>query len=166
MNIALLQPQGHSGVMANKARLRFVEPRNDRRHLQRMELDLIRSWDPQRDRQRPAAHDQGDGRLVAGLLRDLKSRYLLDEKLVVWVSSSAARRCATPPAGATTPRRYTMWLAGGGTRVDTAYGQTDEFGSKAVENKVHVHDLHATILHLLGLDHLKLTYATQAAASA
>jgi hypothetical protein len=56
------------------------------------------------------------------------------------------------------PEGFTMWLAGGGVRGGFRYGATDEYGYYAVENKMHIHDLHATILHLLGLDHLKLTY--------
>ena len=59
------------------------------------------------------------------------------------------------------PYGFTMWLAGGGVKGGIAYGATDEFGFEAVENKVHVHDLHATILHLMGLDHEKLTYFHQ-----
>jgi arylsulfatase A-like enzyme len=56
------------------------------------------------------------------------------------------------------PYGFTMWLAGGGVKPGISYGATDEFGAKAVENRVHMHDLHATILHLLGLDHERLTY--------
>jgi uncharacterized protein (DUF1501 family) len=96
---------------------------------------------------------------IAGLLQDLKSRGLLDETLVIWGGEFGR----TPVSEGTNgrdhnPYGYTMWLAGGGVRGGMAYGQTDEYGFHAVENKVHVHDLHATILHLLGLDHEKLTY--------
>jgi hypothetical protein len=96
---------------------------------------------------------------IAGLLQDLKSRGLLDETLVIWGGEFGR----TPVSEGTNgrdhnPYGYTMWLAGGGVRGGMTYGQTDEYGFHAVENKVHVHDLHATILNLLGLDHEKLTY--------
>ena len=96
---------------------------------------------------------------IAGLLKDLKSRGLLDETLVVWGGEFGR----TPTAEGTDGREhhpfgFTMWLAGGGVRGGMAYGATDDYGWHAVENKVHVHDLHATILHLMGLNHEKLTY--------
>ncbi len=96
---------------------------------------------------------------IAGLLKDLKSRGLLDETLVVWGGEFGR----TPTAEGTDGREhhpfgFTMWLAGGGIKGGMAYGATDDYGWHAVENKVHVHDLHATILHLMGLNHQKLTY--------
>jgi hypothetical protein len=96
---------------------------------------------------------------VAALLRDLEARGLLDSTLVIWGGEFGR----TPAAEGTDgrdhhPYGFTMWLAGGGVRGGLAYGATDEFGWDAVENRVHVHDLHATILHLMGLDHEKLTY--------
>jgi hypothetical protein len=98
-------------------------------------------------------------RPIAGLIRDLDARGLLAETLVIWGGEFGR----TPAAEGTNgrdhhPYGFTMWLAGGGTRAGLAYGATDEFGWDAVEKRVHVHDLHATILHLLGLDHEKLTY--------
>jgi Protein of unknown function (DUF1501) len=96
---------------------------------------------------------------IAGLLRDLQARGLLDDTLVIWGGEFGR----TPAAQGTDgrdhhPYGFTMWLAGGGVRGGLAYGATDEFGWDAVEDRVHVHDLHATILHLLGLNHEKLTY--------
>lgn len=96
---------------------------------------------------------------IAGLLADLRSRGLLDETLVIWGGEFGR----TPAAQGTDgrdhhPYGFTMWLAGGGVRGGMTYGATDELGWDAVENPVHVHDLHATILHLLGLDHEQLTY--------
>jgi hypothetical protein len=96
---------------------------------------------------------------IAGLIRDLKARGLLEDTLVVWGGEFGR----TPTAEGNNGREhhpfgFTMWLAGGGVKGGLAYGNTDEFGWHAVENKVHVHDLHATILHLMGLDHTKLTY--------
>jgi uncharacterized protein (DUF1501 family) len=96
---------------------------------------------------------------IAGLLQDLKSQGLLDETLVIWGGEFGR----TPAAQGTDgrdhhPYGFTMWLAGGGVRGGMVYGATDDLGWDAVETPVHVHDLHATILHLLGLDHERLTY--------
>jgi hypothetical protein len=100
---------------------------------------------------------------AAGLLADLKQRGLLDSTLVVW-GGEFGRTVTRDRNGNDNPGRdhnnkaFSIWLAGGGVKGGTVYGATDEFGAKAVENKVHVHDLHATILYLLGFDHTKLTY--------
>ena len=97
---------------------------------------------------------------IAGLLHDLKQRGLLDDTLVIWGGEFGR----TPACEGTADGRdhhpfgFTMWLAGGGVKGGMAYGKSDEFGWDAVETPVHVHDLHATILHLLGLDHEQLTY--------
>ena len=96
---------------------------------------------------------------IAALLGDLEQRGLLDETLVVWGGEFGR----TPDSGATDGRDhnakgYSMWLAGGGVKGGIAHGQTDDLGYEAVEGKVHLHDLHATMLHLLGLDHERLTY--------
>jgi hypothetical protein len=96
---------------------------------------------------------------IAALLTDLKARGLLDDTLVLWGGEFGR----TPTAEGNNGREhhpfgFTMWLAGGGTRGGMVYGATDEFGWHAVQDKVHVHDLHATILHLMGFDHEKLTY--------
>ncbi len=102
---------------------------------------------------------------IAGLLKDLKARGMLDKTLVVWGGEfgrtpTAQMRGASPAEWGRdhNPFGFTMWMAGGGSKGGTVYGATDEYGYFAVENKVHVHDLHATILHLLGLDHKKLTF--------
>jgi hypothetical protein len=96
---------------------------------------------------------------IAGFLTDLKTRGLLDDTLVLWGGEFGR----TPTAEGTdgrdhNPHGFTMWMAGGGVNRGMAYGATDDYGYFAVENKMHVHDLHATILHLLGIDHLRLTY--------
>ncbi len=96
---------------------------------------------------------------IAGLLKDLKQRGLLDETLVIWgsefgrtpVSQNGKGRDHNPPG-------FTIWMAGGGVKGGTVYGATDEIGYRAVTDRVHARDLHATVLHLLGLNHLKLTY--------
>jgi hypothetical protein len=98
---------------------------------------------------------------IAGLLRDLKSRGLLEDTLVLW-GGEFGRTPTCQGAGKDgrdhNPEGFTMWMAGGGVRAGIQYGQTDEYGYYATVDKVHVHDLHATLLHLLGIDHLKLTY--------
>lgn len=96
---------------------------------------------------------------IAGLLKDLKSRGLLDSTLVIWGGEFGRTPTAEGDNGREHhPFGFTMWLAGGGVRGGMTYGATDEFGWHAIENKVHVHDLHATVLHLMGLDHERLTY--------
>ena len=96
---------------------------------------------------------------IAALLTDLKSRGLWDDTLVLWGGEFGRTPVAQGNDGRDhNPQGYTMWLAGGGVRGGVSHGATDDYGYYAVEDKVHLHDLHATILHLLGLDHLKLTY--------
>ncbi len=98
-------------------------------------------------------------RPIAGLLKDLKARGLLEDTLVLWGGEFGRTPVAQGDDGRDhNPQGYTMWLAGGGVKAGFVYGKTDDYGYYAVENKVHLHDLHATILHLLGLDHTKLTY--------
>jgi hypothetical protein len=98
-------------------------------------------------------------RPVAALLTDLKRRGLLDDTLVIWGGEFG--RTSTSESGDGRDHNhwgFTTWLAGGGVKGGTAHGATDEFGFRAVSDKVHVHDLHATVLHLLGIDHERLTY--------
>jgi hypothetical protein len=96
---------------------------------------------------------------IAALLADLKQRGLLDETLVIWGGEFGRTPTAENADGREHhPFGFTMWMAGGGVKGGLAYGTTDEFGWFAQENKVHVHDLHATVLHLMGIDHTKLTY--------
>jgi hypothetical protein len=96
---------------------------------------------------------------IAGLLKDLKSRGLLDETLVVWAGEFGRTPFAQGTVGRDhNPFGFTIWMAGGGVKPGVVYGATDEYGYKAVENRVEIHDLHATILHLLGFDHTRLSY--------
>lgn len=96
---------------------------------------------------------------IAGLLKDLKSRGLLDSTLIVWGGEFGRTPFAQGKDGRDhNPFGFTMWLAGAGIKGGTVYGATDEYGYKAVENKVSIHDLHATMLHLLGINHEKLTF--------
>lgn len=101
---------------------------------------------------------------MAGLIQDLKQRGLLDETLIVWAGEFGR----TPIGGMEKNGgrdhhavAFSTWLAGGGIKGGQAYGATDDFGFAVTENKVHVHDLHATLLHLLGFDHTKLTFRSQ-----
>jgi uncharacterized protein (DUF1501 family) len=95
---------------------------------------------------------------IAGLLQDLAARGLLDRTLVVWGGEFGRTPFAQGSDGRDhNPYGFSIWLAGGGTKGGTAHGATDEYGYHAIENKVTIHDLHATMLHLLGLDHTKLT---------
>lgn len=108
-------------------------------------------------------------RPIAALLKDLRARGLLDETLVIWGSEfgrTPLQQGENPNQGKLAGRdhhkdAFTMWLAGGGIRAGINYGKTDDFGMDIVENGVHVHDLNATILHLLGIDHTQLTYRYQ-----
>jgi hypothetical protein len=109
-------------------------------------------------------------RPIAALLEDLKQRGLLDDTLVIWagefgrtpmVQGETGEGKKTDPGRDHHKEAYSIWLAGGGLKGGFTHGKTDELGHSAVENPVHVHDLNATVLHLLGLDHEKLTYRYQ-----
>jgi hypothetical protein len=96
---------------------------------------------------------------IAGLLKDLKSRGLLKDTLVIWGGEFGRTPYAQNGNGRDHNHKgYTMWLAGGGVKAGLAYGKTDDYGYQAIENPIHIHDWHATILHFLGLDHEKLTF--------
>ena len=96
---------------------------------------------------------------IAGLLRDLKSRGMLKDTLVVWSGEFGRTPFAQGSNGRDhNPFGFTIWMAGGGAKPGITYGATDEFGYRAVENKLDIHDMHATMLHLLGMDHKKMTY--------
>ena len=117
-------------------------------------------WDQHRDlrggHQRNArAVDQP----IAALLTDLKSRGLFDETLVIWSGEFGRTPFAQGSNGRDhNPFGFSLWLAGAGIKGGTIYGATDEYGYHAVEDKTEIHDLHATILHLLGIDHERLTF--------
>lgn len=116
-------------------------------------------WDDHSDIANHKNHADKSDRPIAALLADLKARGLLDETLVLWGGEFGR----TPSSEGSTGRDhnnlgFSMWLAGGGVRGGMVHGATDELGFAAVEKPVHVHDLHATILHLLGIDHERLTF--------
>ena len=103
-------------------------------------------------------------RACAALVKDLKQRGLLEDTLVIWGGEFG--RTPMVQGGGNDgrdhhPNAFTMWLAGGGVKPGITLGETDEFGFNAVEDRVHVHDLHATMLHLLGFDHTRLTFKFQ-----
>jgi hypothetical protein len=98
-------------------------------------------------------------RPIAGLLKDLKAHGLFEDTLVVWGGEFGRTPISQAGDGRDhNPYGYSMWMAGAGVRGGFAYGATDDYGYYAVQDRMHIHDLHATMLHLLGLDHLKLTY--------
>jgi hypothetical protein len=125
-------------------------------------MENQRSWDGHSDIQ--GNHSQFAGETdqpVAALLEDLKQKGLLDETLVIWCGEFGrlpVAQISDKPGRDHNPHCFTAWLAGGGVRGGVSYGESDEVGYKAAVDKVHINDLHATILHLLGMDHQKLTY--------
>ena len=98
---------------------------------------------------------------IAGLLADLKQRDLLKDTLVIFAGEFGRTPHGSGNGRGHNNKGYTTWMAGGGVKAGFSYGSTDEIGREAVEGTVHTHDWHATILHLLGLDHKKLTYRFQ-----
>jgi Protein of unknown function (DUF1501) len=117
-------------------------------------------WDAHSDvESNHAKNCRESDRPIAGLLKDLKRRGLLDTTLVVWAGEFGRTPMSESGTGRDhNPWGFTVWLAGGGVKGGVVHGETDDLGLYAVKDRVHVHDLHATILHCLGLDHLKLTY--------
>jgi hypothetical protein len=130
------------------------------RFVQASHSDAFVQWDQHGDLKK--GHEKNAAEVdqpIAALLADLKGRGLLDETLVIWGGEFGR----TPTAQGTdgrdhNPEGFTMWLAGGGVKRGFRYGATDDYGYYAAQDKVHIHDLHATILALLGLDHERLTY--------
>ncbi|HJT36007.1 MAG TPA: DUF1501 domain-containing protein [Pirellulales bacterium] len=125
-------------------------------------MENQRSWDGHIDIQ--GNHEQFAGETekpVAGLLTDLEQRGLLDETLVIWCGEFGRlpiAQLSEKPGRDHNPHCFTAWLAGGGVKGGVSYGESDEIGYKAAVNRVHLNDLHATLLHLLGIDHTRLTY--------
>lgn len=116
-------------------------------------------WDQHSKIQQHATHAQATDKPVAALLTDLKMRGLLEDTLVWWGGEFGRNPFTQGNDGRDhNPKGFTHFLAGGGVKTGFAYGATDEFGHEAVENRMHMHDLHASILYLLGMDHERLTY--------
>ncbi len=118
------------------------------------------AWDQHTDMPKHATHAKAVDRPVAGLLADLKQRGLLEDTLVWWGGEFGRNPYAQNNGTGRdhNPDGFTVWLAGGGVKAGYSHGATDEFGHMAVEGRTHMHDLHATVLHLLGLNHEQLTY--------
>ncbi len=116
-------------------------------------------WDDHGDIHNHKNHAQKSDQPIAALLKDLKARGLLEDTLVVWGGEFGRTPYSEGAKGRDHHSMgFTMWLAGGGVKGGYVHGSTDELGMRAVTNRMHVHDLHATILHLMGLDHERLTY--------
>lgn len=117
------------------------------------------NWDSHTDMHAHGPLAKNVDQPIAGLLRDLKSRGLLEDTLVVWTTEFGRTPTTDGPIGrAHYAKCFSSWLAGAGVKGGMVYGKSDEFGAHAIENECHVHDFHATILHLLGLNHEKLTF--------
>jgi len=116
-------------------------------------------WDQHGNMPEHAKHAKAVDKPVAGLLEDLKQRGLLEDTLVWWGGEFGRTPFTQGNNGRDhNPDGFTIWLAGGGVKQGFSYGETDDFGQNAAVNKVHMHDLHATLLHLMGMDHERLTY--------
>lgn len=118
------------------------------------------AWDQHSNLPKHGDHAAAVDRPIAGLLADLKQRGLLEDTIVWWGGEFGRTPYAEKNGTGRdhNPNGFTVWLAGGGVKAGISYGATDELGHMAVDGKVHMHDLHATLLHLLGLDHEKLTF--------
>ena len=118
------------------------------------------AWDQHSNLPKHAEHARRVDKPIAGLLTDLEQRGLLEDTIVWWGAEFGRTPYAQNRGTGRdhNPNGFTVWLAGGGLKRGFAYGSTDEFGHAAVDKKMHMHDLHATLLHLMGIDHLKLTY--------
>lgn len=130
------------------------------RFIQVTHSDAYVQWDQHSKlREGHAKNAREVDRPIAGLIQDLKARGLLDDTLVLWGGEFGRTPTAEGKDGRDhNPEGFTMWLAGGGVKAGYSHGATDEYGYYAVDQKVHIHDLHATLLHLLGLDHERLTF--------
>ena len=121
------------------------------------------AWDQHNDLKKMHEKNALDtDQAIAGLIKDLKQRGLFEETLIIWAGEFGRKPHSSGRDGRDHhPEGFTVWLAGGGIKGGMSYGNTDDFGYFAVDNPVHVHDLHATMLHLLGIDHERMTYRFQ-----
>jgi hypothetical protein len=131
------------------------------RFIELIDVGSANNWDAHGDMKTHEPLAKNVDQAMAGLVLDLKQRGMLNETLVVWTTEFGRTPYHTQADHRGREHHhqgYSSWLAGGGVKAGMVYGKTDEYGSAAVENRMHVHDFHATILHLLGLDHERLTY--------
>jgi hypothetical protein len=134
------------------------------RFVELIDTGASNNWDSHGDMAEHGKLARNVDQPIAGLLKDLKRRGLLEDTLVVWTTEFGRTPFPDKPEEANNKGRghhnavFSSWLAGGGVKAGTVYGKSDDIGERVAENEVHVHDFHATILHLLGLDHTKLTF--------
>jgi len=131
------------------------------RFIELIDVGSANNWDAHGDMKTHEPLAKNVDQAMAGLVLDLKQRGMLDQTLVVWTTEFGRTPYHTQADHRGREHHhqgYSSWLAGGGVKAGMVYGKTDEYGSAAVESRMHVHDFHATILHLLGLDHERLTY--------
>lgn len=129
------------------------------RFVELIDVGSFNNWDAHGDMKTHEPLARNVDKPIAGLLKDLKSRGMLEDTLVVWTTEFGRTPFTDGPQGRSHHNAaFSSWLAGGGSKQGMVYGKTDEYGGKVIENPVHVHDFHATILHLLGFDHEKLTF--------
>jgi hypothetical protein len=129
------------------------------RFIELIDVGSSNNWDSHSDMNAHAPLAKNVDKPIAGLLRDLKSRGMLDDTLVVWTTEFGRTPTTDGPQGRSHhASAFSSWMAGAGVRPGIVYGRTDELGGTVAENQVHVHDFHATILHLLGFDHERLTF--------
>ncbi|MCA9148359.1 MAG: DUF1501 domain-containing protein [Planctomycetales bacterium] len=138
---------------------RLIE--RDVRFVELIDVGAANNWDAHGDMATHAPLAKNVDQAIAALIRDLKQRGLLDDTLVVWTTEfgrTPYHEKADHPGREHHHQVFSSWLAGGGVKAGISYGESDEYGIAVAENRVHVHDFHATILHLLGLDHERLTF--------
>jgi hypothetical protein len=129
------------------------------RFIELIDTGSSNNWDSHADMHAHGPLAKNVDQPVAGLLKDLKNRGMLDDTLVVFTTEFGRTPTTDAPKGRSHHTScYSSWLAGGGVKGGMVYGSSDEYGAKPAENPVHVHDFHATILHLLGFDHTKMTF--------
>jgi hypothetical protein len=129
------------------------------RFIELIDTGSTKNWDTHGEIKNQEDLSRNVDQPIAGLIKDLKSRGMLDETLIVWTTEFGRTPWLSPKHGrAHYNKVFSSWLAGGGIKGGTVYGQSDELGQAIADRPVHVHDLHATILHCLGFDHTKLTF--------
>ena len=129
------------------------------RFIELIDVGASKNWDAHGDMKTHEPLARNIDRPIAGLIKDLKSRGMFEDTLIVWTSEFGRTPAAEGEYGrGHHATAFTSWLAGAGVRGGLAYGKSDDYGMKVAEDEVHVHDFHATILHLLGFDHTRLTF--------
>jgi len=131
------------------------------RFIELVDTGASKNWDAHGDIQTHAPLARNVDQLIAGLLKDLKSRGMLDDTLVVWTTEfgrTPFHEKANAKGREHHARAYSSWLAGGGVKGGITYGSSDDYGIDVADDLMHIHDFHATILHLMGMDHTKLTF--------